>query len=166
MKYEKEGGPTFEQCFEAVRSASVEPLEDGRQMLRWLAFNVLMMNADAHAKNVALLYRDRGQIRLAPFYDLVCTRAYERLSRDLAMSIGGVLEPTDVRRQHWERLAESLNIGGRFVLDLVGDLSERLADAVTQATSQLRTDCGESPVLQMIVPKVRRQRTRILKQLA
>jgi serine/threonine-protein kinase HipA len=49
-------------------------------LLRWAIFNFLIGNADAHAKNLAMIFTDRGP-RLAPFYDLICTQVYPDLLR-------------------------------------------------------------------------------------
>ena len=37
-----------------------------------MIFNHIIGNADAHAKNLSMLYYDQG-IQLAPFYDILCT---------------------------------------------------------------------------------------------
>ena len=54
------------------------------------AFNVLIGNADAHARNLSLLLEPDGGVRLAPLYDLVCTRAYPELEREAAQRVNGV----------------------------------------------------------------------------
>ncbi len=54
-KYEREGGPTFATCYATVLRHSAEPALDSRALLRWLAFNAVVGNADGHAKNLALL---------------------------------------------------------------------------------------------------------------
>ena len=48
-------------------------------------FNYLIGNANAHAKNVSILISDKG-CEIAPFYDLLCVRAYGDDS--LALFIG------------------------------------------------------------------------------
>lgn len=164
LKYEKEGGPNFQQCFEAVRGASAQPLADGQILLRWLCFNVLAFNSDGHAKNLSLLYSD-GPIRLGPIYDLVCTRAYERLATQLAMGVGGEFQPTEVRRRHWERLAEGLGLGARFVVGVVEEMVERFPDATRTAAAEFRSRYGEKPALQLILPKIRKQAKRIAQHL-
>lgn len=160
MKYEKEGGPGFQRCFEAVRAASAQPLADGQTMLRWLGFNVIALNSDGHAKNLSLLYSD-GPVRLAPLYDLVCTRAYDRLATTLAMGVGGEFEPTSVRRRHWERLAESVGLGARYVVGLIQELVDHFPEATEFAAAEFRGRYGEKPALQMILPKVRKQVKRV-----
>ena len=42
---------------------------------RWVMFNYLIGNSDAHAKNISLMVNSQGYA-LAPFYDLLCVQAY------------------------------------------------------------------------------------------
>ncbi|MEH6567155.1 MAG: HipA domain-containing protein [Halopseudomonas sp.] len=45
------------------------------RLFEWLVFNVLVGNEDAHLKNISFLLTAKG-VRLAPFYDLLCTAVY------------------------------------------------------------------------------------------
>ncbi|HET6398219.1 MAG TPA: HipA domain-containing protein [Candidatus Thermoplasmatota archaeon] len=54
------------------------------------AFNVLIGNADAHARNYSLLLPPDGSVAFAPLYDVVCTRAHEGLTTDAAQHVNGV----------------------------------------------------------------------------
>lgn len=80
-KHESEGGPGFKDCIHLVRSVSSSPAEDVMNLIRWQVINLLFGNSNGHAKNLSLLFSEDG-IRLAPFYDLVCTRIYKRISPD------------------------------------------------------------------------------------
>lgn len=51
-------------------------LEDILEFIRRLVFNILIGNADMHAKNWSLVYPDKVHARLAPAYDFVSTIAY------------------------------------------------------------------------------------------
>lgn len=93
QKYEKEGGPSLRQCAEIIRRFASFPLVDLQRLLQWTLFNLLIGNADAHGKNLSLLYDSTGTPTLAPFYDLICTRNYKKISRELAMSFGGIWDP-------------------------------------------------------------------------
>jgi serine/threonine-protein kinase HipA len=79
QKYESEGGPSLQQCFALLQGKSIRPAADRMALLRWTIFNFLIGNADAHAKNLAMIFTDRGP-RLAPFYDLICTQVYPDLT--------------------------------------------------------------------------------------
>ncbi len=88
LKYEKEGGPGFSDCFRLVEEWSDEPLLDAGNLLNWAIFNFIIGNADAHGKNLSSLY-NKGLVRVAPFYDLICTAVYKRLNNKFAMKMGG-----------------------------------------------------------------------------
>lgn len=165
LKYEREGGPSFAACFERVRAVSAEPLVDGRTLLRRQAFNVMAFNADGHAKNLSLLHAPGG-VRLAPLYDLICTRAWPRLTREFAMSVAGQFDPTLVLGSHWTKLATDLGLGANFVRELVRELGERFPDALTGATKEFKSRYGDRAALQLIIPKVRKQSRRVVQQLS
>ncbi|WP_227001386.1 HipA domain-containing protein [Pulveribacter suum] len=64
-KYERSGGlVSLPRLAQALRDVRV-PGADLLQFQRWVMFNYLIGNADAHAKNLSLLVSDRGY-RLAP----------------------------------------------------------------------------------------------------
>ena len=72
---------------------------DQRHLLRWLFFNLFVGNNDSHAKNLALLATPEG-LRLAPFYDLLCTRVYSGLAKHFAFRIGGESLPGALEPSH------------------------------------------------------------------
>ena len=76
--------------------------------MRW-SFNYLIGNNDAHGKNFSFLYHDDGA-RLAPLYDLVCTRAYPDLADEMAMKIGGERKPHRLTMKHWERFFQEAGL--------------------------------------------------------
>jgi len=125
QKYESEGGPGIKDCFRLLEQYGSQPMADKMNLLRWIIFNWVIGNADAHAKNISLLYRDR-QIRLAPFYDLLSTAVYPSLASRMAMTIGGENRPEWVKARHWERLAQEIQIKA----SLVAEEYRRLSDAI------------------------------------
>jgi len=160
LKYEESGGPSLADIWHVLRDHSRSPAMDGRQLLRWTGFNFLLGNADAHAKNIALLYSEDGSVRLAPFYDLLCTAIYPGLDQRLALRLGGERHPDRLRRQHWEHLAEELQITVKAVL---GEL-QRLVEQIEPTAESLakdyvsRYDCSETMVA--ILDIVRRRTSR------
>jgi serine/threonine-protein kinase HipA len=160
-KYEEEGGPTVASCVTFIRENSVDPLSDVDAFLRWTAFNAVVGNADAHGKNVSFVLRN-GR-RLAPFYDLVCTRAYDGLDRHLAMSIGGERDPDRLREKDLGVCARALDIKARFLHAMF----EKMADAVISAIDEAVSSAGvaESPAIQRIRSHIRKQARRWLREL-
>ncbi|MCX5856198.1 MAG: type II toxin-antitoxin system HipA family toxin, partial [Deltaproteobacteria bacterium] len=120
QKYESEGGPSLQQCFTLIRESSIRPAADQKSLLSWVIFNTIIGNADAHAKNLAILYTARGP-QLAPFYDLLSTQIYPELSEKYAMKISGENRADWLQLRHWEKLADALSLKKRFVLKTVRD---------------------------------------------
>jgi len=56
-------------------------------LFKQLVFNWLIGNGDAHAKNFSVLETLGGEWRIAPAYDLLCTRFYD--DRDMALPLNG-----------------------------------------------------------------------------
>ena len=125
QKYESEGGPSLERCFALLKDHSIRPAADQRALLGWVIFNVLIGNADAHAKNLSILFTDKGP-RLAPFYDLLSTQVYPHLADKFAMKIGGENRPRWLHTRNWERFADAVSLKRRYVLNMVSDMASRI----------------------------------------
>ena len=149
-KYQEHGGPGFADCYHLVQAVSSEPAIDARHLLRWQIFNVLAGNSDGHAKNLALLHSPEGGIRLAPFYDLVCTRAIEGIDEHLAMDVGGERNPSLVTRAHWEALAKACDVRPRFLLGRVDEMAGLLQERLAPARQAFEEEAGAYPALQRI----------------
>ena len=151
-KYEAEGGPSLQDCAELIREYSHKPAADILQFIRWVLFNLLIGNRDAHGKNIAFLYAPKCE--LAPFYDLLSTQCYEGLSDKFSMKIGGENRLEWLQKRHLERFAEEIGVKFSLVLKefnkLVG-LIEKHQDLL-----------DEYPVLKKVVDSnINRLKTRL-----
>lgn len=164
-KYEQYGGPEFKTCFHALQSTSINPITDAENLLRWLIFNYLAGNSDAHAKNIALVYNTQNQPQLAPFYDLVCTRAITRIDTRLAMSIGGEFHPDKITLQHWHQLADDCDLKAKYLTQLLNSIANQLLERYPIAAEQFEAKFGPQPALQRVKRVVTKQCVRLLKQL-
>jgi len=95
-KYEAGGGPGLKDTANLLDSYAQDPRAQLDRLVAAATFTVLSGNADAHAKNVALLHRGPGQIELAPLYDTVPTALWPKLRSEAAMAIGGQVMLADV----------------------------------------------------------------------
>jgi serine/threonine-protein kinase HipA len=134
-KYETEGGPSLEEIVAVIRAACTAPARDIEALFRLVAFNTLVGNNDGHAKNIALLRDDI--IRLAPAYDLVCTRAWPQLSADLAIRIGGRRRAGDIDAAAWDDEARACQVAPRLVRDIVRDTLARVETAAPALAATL-----------------------------
>lgn len=108
-KYEESGGPSLIDCFSLVSEYSVNPAVDKQNLLKWVMFNLLIGNADSHAKNLSFLYND-GEITLSPFYDLLCTKVYPDLNDAFSMKIGKRKEVRYLSIHDWKNLASDIDV--------------------------------------------------------
>lgn len=139
-KYESEDGPSLVRLFDVLAHGSRSPLPDKRDLLRWVLFNVIIGNADAHAKNISLLYGGLGENagpRLAPFYDLVCTQVYPQLSSKLAQKIGGENRFKYIAGRHWDRLAASLEVNPKYLRSLGLAMCENVEENLSAVSDEV-----------------------------
>ncbi|MHB1530397.1 MAG: HipA domain-containing protein [Acidiferrobacteraceae bacterium] len=156
-KYQEHGGPSFAQCYRLVLDTSSEPALDAAHLLRWQIFNVLAGNSDGHAKNLSLLHLSEDTTRLAPFYDLVCTRAIERIDYHLAFDVGGERNPGVLMPAHWEALARACDVRPQFLGKLVQETAAGLQDQLVSVREAFEDRYGAYPALQRIEQVITKQ---------
>lgn len=120
-KYASEGGPTFRDCFALVRQATTRPAREVLKLADAAIFNMIIGNADAHAKNYSMLRRDNGEVVLAPLYDLVATHMWPELSAELE----------EVDAESFERFAADAGVGLPFLRRRAAALATRVQAAIT-----------------------------------
>jgi serine/threonine-protein kinase HipA len=151
-KYEHEGGPSFAECLQLVREHSTQPLRDIPRLIHWQVFNYLVGNSDAHAKNLSFLYSQDNTTHLSPFYDLIAIHAWPNhvFNHELALSIGGENNIHNVKRAHWERLADECETSFKLFDTAITRLSEEIIDAFDRAQNQFETQHGKYPAFQQV----------------
>lgn len=164
-KYEQEGGPGMSKIRGVIEDHCADPAGDISALISWASFLVLSGNADGHAKNLSLLYA-RAVPQLAPFYDLISTSAYHRLSRSLAIAVGGRADPGQIGAANWRCMGTELGVTPRFVTDRVAAMAESVCEGLDETADAFRDAYGESPILQMLPPQIRRQARRTLQLLS
>ncbi len=155
-KYESEGGPSLSDCFSLLDRFSINPALDKKALLNWVVFNYFIHNADAHAKNISLLL-GFDEIRLAPFYDLMCTGVYEGIHEKLAMKIGKENRAQWIYARHWERMAQEVGIGAMLVLRTVKEMAKRIESAAEKVASEQHAAWGFASIVPVIQEVISRQ---------
>lgn len=165
VKYEAEGGPTFQECYDLLKS-STRPAADRLQLLRWLFFNLCAGNDDSHAKNLSIVATPEG-LRLAPFYDLMCTRVYKGLAANFAFAIAGETEPGKITGAHLDKLATTLGVVPRFMRNLALDVASKVPAATSKVVAQLLPMLGheEKIMAERMFQKVSSISTRLAKRI-
>ena len=159
-KYEHEGGPSLEACFEVITRYSARPARDRFHLMTWVIFNFLVGNADAHAKNLSLLITHEG-VMLAPFYDLVSTAVYRELTDKLSLKIGGENRPEWVRKRHWEKLAEISGANPRIVRRQLDQLPSTIAGMARDTAGRLGLNPTEVATVDRILSVITERAARL-----
>ena len=137
-KYEDLPKHYLRQMFTLLRSCSSDPIND--QLMLWdaLVFDFLIGNADAHLKNVSLLYNeDMTSKRLAPLYDIVSTSVYESGTRDMAVFFGGKCSLDEISRSDIMAAADEAGLGRRMAIRRLDALCEHFEEALNEAAVEL-----------------------------
>ena len=129
-KYAAEGGPTFRDSFGLLRSAATRPAREVLKLGDAAIFNLIIGNADAHAKNYSLLRRESGEVVLAPLYDLVATHMWQELSPKLAMRFGRAATLKEFEGDSVARFAEEAGLGAPYIRRRVSDLAEAVTEEI------------------------------------
>lgn len=93
LTYQSEGGPSLPDCFGVLTAHVRRPAVDRLELLRATLFNVLIGNADAHAKNFSLMHGDGGDSSLAALRSAIDPRV--RGSQPQVLDALGVLQRID-----------------------------------------------------------------------
>lgn len=158
-----QSGNAFSSLSALLREHSVQPALDIQALANWQIFNALAGNADGHLKNLSLLAVEGGGWQLAPWYDLVCTLAIDKVSHRMALPIGGKTDPQNLHRNHWEGFAQDLGASPRLVRRLVRSQAEPLADNADTWLEEFQDRYGAFPALQRIQEIIRRQSSKALR---
>jgi len=139
-KYAADGGPIFRDCFDLLRRAATRPAVEILKLFDAAIYNLITGNADAHAKNFSLIYRENSAIELAPLYDLLSTVYYPELSPRLAMKVAKRHTLEELKPGDWEKFAEETGLALRFIRTRI----KELADAVSESIGETKAEILES----------------------
>lgn len=144
-KYELEPRNYMKKMFDLVRDYSSNPLQDQMKLWNIIVFNYLIGNTDCHLKNYSFLYEESFKgIRLAPAYDIVCTKAYG-IKGEMSFYIGGELELAKINRSHFQKAAREIGIGSGIAMKYFDNLTHRIKKAAIDAAEELAEEGFETP---------------------
>ncbi len=151
-KYESHAGISSQNLFTALNQLT-QPAIAKDHVIRWMIFNYLIGNNDAHAKNISFML-SANSISVAPFYDLLCVEAYLPDSL-MAMSIAEENKAGWIEKEHWLKLANEAGVSEVLILQYLHKMGTKieiaankllLLDVFTDAEKQFL----ESKVLSVI----------------
>jgi serine/threonine-protein kinase HipA len=135
-KYEEHGGPGLRTIARLLRDWAQEA-DSLERLLSMTFLNMVLGNADAHAKNFSLLLHESGAVQLAPAYDIVSTALYPRVDVRPGMSVNQKISIHDITTQDVIAEATSWGMHQARATACITDLIERLPRAIRAASSDV-----------------------------
>ena len=102
---------SLEEIGKKLREISAVPGLDVQLFFERVVLNFLIGNGDGHFQNYSISYTDNG-VRLAPAYDLVCTKLVIPNEEDSALTLHG--KKNNITRNDFDALADYLEIPPRI----------------------------------------------------
>lgn len=140
-KYQDAGGPSFRDVATLLDRYAIDGPAQLDRLVQVATFTVLIGNADAHAKNLALLHDRPETVTLAPLYDTVPTALWLKLRTAAAMTIGPqhelnlvTLDDIVAEARNWAHPAERARDAA---VDLAGRAREAVAAGLADAVPKL-----------------------------
>ena len=103
---------------------------------RRLMYAALTGNADLHAKNWSLIYRDGRTPELSPAYDLLCTTPHIRTER-MALQLGSILRWRDLTLDDFAAVADAAHVDPEAFVGAAVETAERFRDIWREESKSL-----------------------------
>jgi serine/threonine-protein kinase HipA len=139
-KYERAGGPSLRQAAGLLDTYAADAAAELDRLAAAITFTVLIGNADAHGKNLALLHPTAETVALAPLYDTVPTALWPNLRSEAAMAIGGQVALADVTVADIVREARAWSHPADRTRDIATATVEAIVEAI--AAEAIPPDSG------------------------
>lgn len=154
------GGASVQRFFELLDNKELMRATGPAKLgfLRWVIFQVLIGNTDAHAKNVTF-FSDSTRLALAPAYDLVSGLALidAHVSDHLAMAIGDNFDPRSVRAYDWALMAHESKIAPRLVASELRSLANQCLKQLPDIRRQVLEQGGDARMVERVSEVVQDQ---------
>ena len=143
---------------EILWTSSSSAVEDVTRFAESLIFNWLIGGTDAHAKNYSVLLSSRGQVRLAPLYDLASALPYPQQIQPrkaaLAMKIGSHYRIAEINGTDWRKLANELRISPVETLERIRRMAQKIEESSGLVATRLSNEGVAHPVINRIVDEL------------
>ncbi|WP_283787019.1 HipA domain-containing protein [Bermanella sp. WJH001] len=126
QKYDHDNGMDFPDLITFIRENCQVPIQNIDQCVNLFIFNIIIGNCDAHAKNYSFLHNPPNKLKLAPAYDIVCTKVFEELDTNLAMGVNGEYQLTNITKEDIAALANDIGIRNDYLTKKFKDIANRI----------------------------------------
>lgn len=143
-------GTSLPVLFRLGRSATT-PAAFKLHLLRWVIFQALIQNFDAHAKNISFFW-DRSGLRVAPAYDLVSIGIYPEswFPKTFAMAFGDAFTVQDLIPYEWAHMAHLCDIKLRQLANEIVKMATAIEREAGGVATQVIAEGGDPGITQHV----------------
>ncbi len=142
-------------------------------LFKWMLFNTLVGNADAHMKNISLFCEHEG-LMLTPHYDLLSTSSYAQNGswgdEKMSWTIGTASYFKDIEKEDFTIFGKEIGLGARFInatLDqMVSTIEDKAIELYTETEKMNAVDrpsAGELRQIRLIIHGVIKEMAKLLR---
>jgi serine/threonine-protein kinase HipA len=135
--YESSGGPSFRTIAALLAAHAEEPERELTKLVVAATFTIVIGNAEAHGRNVALLHPRPGVLALAPVYSTVPTTLWSTAGADAAMAVDGGVRLRSLTLDDLEAEGAAWGLGRRKVRREAWRVAEQMRDLAGKAEPRL-----------------------------
>lgn len=146
-----------------ILASVARPAVEKLTLLRWVIFQVLIGNTDAHAKNLMFL-QGPGGLTLAPAYDLVAGVLYPGGKREdsYAMAIGDAFKPGELSAFEWANFCRGAGLPPALVRRELVKLATKIVEVLPSVEAAALAEGADAGVIARIREQVRSESGRQL----
>ncbi|WP_250656152.1 HipA domain-containing protein [Alkalimarinus coralli] len=122
-----------------------------QRLFKWMLFNTVIGNADAHLKNLSVFCEPEG-MTVTPHYDLLSTTSYAEIGQwgedELSWQLGGATYFKEVRSSHFINFGEQINLKRPFINRTISYLLKKIeteSASLLKQTEEMTGDEKMSP---------------------
>lgn len=147
-------------CLFGLGKFAMAPAAFKLQLLRWVIFQVLIENFDAHAKNISFFWDARG-LQVAPAYDLLNIGIYpaDWFPQTFAMAYDDAFTVEDLTAFEWAHMAHACDIKPRLLATELTKAATAVLSEVAGVAEQVIAEGAEPNIVERV-----RERSMVMAQ--
>ncbi|EIJ41879.1 HipA domain-containing protein [Beggiatoa alba B18LD] len=129
-------GVSFKKLF-AISEGCKIPFIAKQNIIRWLVFNLIIKNTDAHGKNISFFINQSG-METTPFYDLINIGLYQgEYDQNLAMAIGDSYIYEELNSLDFKDLCSDCDIHPSTIKNIFEQLTKGMAQKLDDIATHI-----------------------------
>lgn len=149
-------GASHKMLFDLMEKHTSAPAKQRLDLLRWVVYQVLIGNVDAHAKNISFRSSSAG-LSLAQAYDLVSGASFSNaeLDKSYAMAIGDAFTSEDLSPYEWANFANECGLQFSMVSKILKDEAQKILNVIDDVKLEVMNEGADVQHIERVEATIR-----------